>query len=408
MTAPAARAELRGDLTAPERALWVELPALGGRVSATLAQILHDGSGLVALPWLALVLTPAALLIGLLFGATHLTFDESFTESLVFMMLAAAIGVFSGQAGLGLLVGFAAGDFFVFRSDWSTGGTFAFQDAPLWEHVVSRRVPLLIQYAVLALLVTSIPVVTKAILAQVRSAARLSPQGQLFAALVGHATLTFAFVWLWTQSSALLIRPVFTWTGSSPTDAAIVPLQEQGLAIAFAALIGSVARIAIRWRGVPPAPAARRVDELEAGLSARRPTAPPAVERIPLALRVVARAGWATLILAGLYFDWFDALLMAAMLLAFTAARAGLLPVPLGDWPSLAHRVPILLRVALALAIIFVIGNAANELIVSSETFRPLVVLVGVSLAVFLLVLPPAAPTVRPAADGSTASGGAP
>jgi hypothetical protein len=392
-------------LNPAERALWVRLPAAAARVSSGLAETMLDGSGALAIPALAMLVVPLAAAAGFAVGALHLTFETAFTESVLLMAAFAAVGIFSAHAGMWLLIAFAIGDFVLFHADWSTTpGAFGFgEQGTLLTHLAEVRVPLVIEYGVLSLLVVGIPLSVKGLLGRLRFPGRLGPDGQLRLALAAGGALTAALVFLWTQAAALLIRPLFTFTGSSPTDAAIVPLQRDGLVVVIVATVVALVRVAIQQRGVPPGPAAARMDRLEAELAARRMRGRPLLARVPVTIRAVARAGWATLLLSGLYFEWADALIMGLILLGFTLARAGVVRLPLGRWPEIAAQLPVLLRLGLAFAIVFLIGNLTIDLITGSETFRPLVVITGVSLAVFFLLIPPAPPR-RPAAARATGS----
>jgi hypothetical protein len=78
------------------------------------------------------------------------------------------------------------------------------------------------------------------------------------------------------------------------------------------------------------------------------------------------------------------------------AARAGLLPVPLGPWPRWVRRVPAVVRLGVGLIVIHEVAASVlpGRLNAQAESFRPLVVLVGVAVVVFYLLVPrvPAVP----------------
>jgi hypothetical protein len=113
---------------------------------------------------------------------------------------------------------------------------------------------------------------------------------------------------------------------------------------------------------------------------------------------VLGRALTTTLLLAGLYMSWGDWGALFGLVVLLEAARVGLLPVPLGPWAELVLRLPVVVRVAGTVAVLLVLANALAPLVQGAETFRPMILLTGVSLTVSFLFNPvsPLAPRAQP------------
>ena len=378
-------------LPAPVRFWWIRLPLAAHRISAGLAETLLDGYYLVAWPLMTAIAPPLVLITGLLIGAWHPGFGEVFTQSMLVMVVAAAIGILSAQSGLLFVTGFALGDFFLWHGYWvcppRTMWLAQLCGDPRWEQVVRSRVPLLIVYGVIALLAVGIPIATKGLLAQFPPPRFATPSVWFAIMMAGHAVLTGALVYLWAQAVPLLIRPVFTWRGDNPPEAAVSPLQDRVAPLVVAAVIASLARMTLQRATVVSPRSTARLNAWEANLAwaaAARPSPP---LRPPAAVQVAATAAWSTLLLAGVLEGWAEAALLAGLLLVLQAARARLIPVPLGAWPQVAYRVPHLIRL--------VAGTAVTVLLARmvlpgglGESFRPLLHLLMAGLIVAFLFSP--------------------
>src|SRR5262249_9303787 len=125
---------------------WRRLPVLGRRASATLADVLADGLYLTAWPTAGALGPPLAFLLGLLLGWWRFAPGATFTFSITVMALMLVVSQLSVSLGVWLWLGYAVGDFFLFH--WDTGTSYE----KAWERLLYVRVPLLISYALLALL----------------------------------------------------------------------------------------------------------------------------------------------------------------------------------------------------------------------------------------------------------------
>jgi hypothetical protein len=382
------------------RLWWIRLPLAARRLSLGLAVTLLDGSYLVAWPWAAAIATPLAFILGLVAGALHPGFGTAFTESLPLLIVVVVVGALSGHLGAMLWLGFVLGDFFIFHDSWTTrGGIADFLPFGLLRNIVNVRVPLLIEYGLLGLATMVFPVLGKTLLVQLTPLARLGRAASLAAAAIVQALLTYALVFFWAQSTALLIRPVFTWREANIPAGAIAPLQEQGMLLASLALAAAVARVGLQGLTAFAPTYSRPLNVVERAMTEARPVTPLA-ERLPVAVVAAARALTSWLLLAGLYETWVDAAILGLLILLISLARHGLLRLPLGPWPDLAQRLPLLLRLAAGFFIVAYIAQLLDRQLRSAESFRPIMLLTGLALVIFYLVNP-LAPIARRAPAGA-------
>ncbi|MDF2963136.1 MAG: hypothetical protein K0S39_4871, partial [Paenibacillus sp.] len=192
---------------------WVQLPYRASRFSKKLPYTFLDGLYMAAWPVVAAWTPLLAFLTGLMIGWWHPGFESVFSESLVVLMIAAIVGLSSANLGMFFIVGFIAGDFFLQHTSWTQVGWR--RNEGVFEHVIKVRLPLLIEYGLLYILVVKIPMITKALSAQLRIP--FLPLKASFSVTAGlYVVLTGVLVYFWTQTVPVLIRPVFTWVSSRP------------------------------------------------------------------------------------------------------------------------------------------------------------------------------------------------
>jgi hypothetical protein len=346
------------------------------------------------------------VLSGLLVGWQHLGFDTVFTESLTLMVLVAVLGTASASLGLAFTFGFALGDFFLAHTVWTTpSSSFFFHGHSWFDHgtilpvLVRVRVPLLIEYALLLLLAARISVLAKALVAPLAPPASWDRRLRLGIAIAAYVIVTYALVYFWTQMVPLLVRPLFTWSASgarNPTKLAVAPLQQHGGTVVAWAVAVALARMAIQAATVVRSDLAARLDAAQAPLRAAGPVRRARRRLHPWIAAVAATAG-TILLLAGIMETWEEAVALGAVILAVRAARAGLVPVPLGPWPRLARQVPAVVRLGVGLIVIHEVAASVlpGRLNAQAQSFQPLVVLVGVAVIVFYLLVPTPSGTRR-------------
>ncbi len=312
---------------------WVRVPQAARRVSSTLAAALVDGHYIAAYLRRSLFAAPLTLFVGLLAGWLHPDFEFVAIEALVLISVLAALSTLSGHLGALFLIGFALGDFVLASHD-------EFYVRGFVSNLLYVRLPLLIQYALFGLLLVTIPLLTKAMVAQLLPSRRVGRQVHILIGMLGHALITFVLVYLWTQAMPLLIQPIFTWPGSYVRRETIEPLLSNGYLAAGAALIASATRMVLQYRAATLPQLAARMDQLEQHVSAVEPmgTSERRVPRLPL---VLGRTLWSSLLLAGLFQSWFTAIIAIPVIFVLQATRAELVPA----WSRSVQRIPLALRV---------------------------------------------------------------
>lgn len=372
-------AELAETLT---NAWWVRLPQAVRRVALRPVLALVDGFFLTAWPRVAAALSTLSLLLGLLFGALHPGFDEVFSESWPVLILAVFLGVFSAHLGALFLAGFALGDFFLFHTAWAHRGS-------LLSGLINVRIPLLIEYALLAFMTTGIALATKSLLGQLRPPRRLPRQTHTLLAFGGHLGLTLLFVYLWMQVVPILVRPVFTWPGGSPSVAAMQILQQRGWPLLLVAALASVGRMALLQRVHGQAALRARVDARERQLN-QTPPLTPFTARLPLSVRVALTSIWSTLMLAGMLEAWWDGLILLVVITTLQLARARIVvPPAITAWARQIGRVPLPIRLAAGILITSLVARIAlAPALAITNTFRPILLLTLFALFVFYLLDP--------------------
>ena len=379
-------------LDAGTRLWWVRLPRAGARISSTLGLTLLDGHWVGAVRVLGAVATPLAVVVGVAIGGSHPGFDVLPTESLPLIALLVAVGVASGQLGLALLGGFAVGNLVLAGSTWSYEGASlslaALARGDAGAYLLRVVLPLLIAYGVLAVVMVKLPLGTKAIVRALMPGDRSPLALRITLAVVTQVALTAALVYLWSLAAPVLLRPVWTWRGELPTVEAIRPLQEDAATLAWVAASVAGLRIGVQALLVTVRSLAARAGVIEHELCRALP-APPLYDRLPAVVRGVMTGIVTTLLLAGLFSAWAEAVVVFSTVTFFQLARTGVVPVPLGSWARLMDRIPVLVRFAAGLVIVFVVGQwFLPDRIRSAETFGPQLVFLLLGLAVFYLLVP--------------------
>jgi hypothetical protein len=385
---------------------WVDVPRRLGRRFVTLSIIAVDGHVLMALGPFAALLPPSALAGGIATGALHPGFEDTFTESLALMLLFVAVGTVSTQLGLLATVGFALGDFFVHHDEWTARGRFGglgFGDEPagllsnpVLANLIVDRVPLLIQYALLAALAIGIPIGARGLAGSVAGRLRLPEGVHLVVAAVLVAITAFVLGRLWASAAPLVIRPVFTWTiddginqGPVPEDA-IAPIQDNVDWIARVAALAVIGRAMLTWLLQRTGPdTLRRAEQAILAPIERRHARPTAFRTIVQAALV---AGVAVLLLAGMIDDLWAAGVLAAAFFVARLARSGLIPLPTQRWREVVSRIPVLFRYGAALLVMNGVAKAVIESSLNTNDRFQFLIWPVAAAALLMAVLMPEAP----------------
>lgn len=369
---------------------WLRWPSWLRRWSLAGAHAAIDGHWLVAFPRVAALAPPAALAAGLYVGWKHPWFTQVPTESILLLGALLVIGTLSGALGLLLVLGFAVGDFFLFRERW----TFCCPtDSELFgegllAHILRERVSLLVLYVLLAGAGVLLPLAVKGLVVQLRLPWQAARSTQLGVGVVGHAVTSVVLVYLWAQSVPVLIRPVFVWPRGTPSVSAMSVVQTRLAPLLVAVVLASLLRMALQIRTVVRPETGLRLDEVELALS-RATLSDPWWERARPITRTVAAAAVTTLMMSGLFTDWRDAAVVGVVVLLLGAVRYGTLPLPVGGWQALTDRVPLLLRMAIGMALTLgIVRTILAKGYASEGSFRPVTIGVVAAMVVFFLVNP--------------------
>jgi hypothetical protein len=362
------------------RRWFVTLPRVAARVSRGLAFSLADGHFLAAVPPVAAWAAPALGVLGFAGGALTLGYERVFSEALWIVLVAAAAGCLATSLGVAFTAGFAAGDFLVGQRQWSLPLV-----GDLLAGILRFRLPMLIGYALLAALAVLLPRLARALIADIPRTERL-PKTAAFAILTAlNVIILGVAVRLWAESSAVLVRPLFTWQGTTPTAVAVSTLQERSAWVVTAAVVAAIGRSALLWWVYAREERTRAVLEVEQAV-AEGPGRTPLLERFGPALGSIGSAAVTTFVLAGVIERWWTAAVVFAVFLVLRLLRQGVIPPRLEGWKRTAARVPVLLRLALALLVADTLRRAfVDEFDVS---FTRLALYLAASAVVLYLLLP--------------------
>ncbi len=345
-----------------------------------------DGLVWLRYPFFSLLMPMGLCALGLLVGFTSLGYEMVFSESLTLLMVAAFVGTLSARFGASLLIGFVVGDlarrYTILKTLFDA---FTKPDTSVASALVdvSRQVfPLAIQYGLLSWLLLTTSQLTKQLLTQPWLLRIRAKSLRTAILIVLYVIVNVGLVFLWINAVPVLIRPMFTWQGSSPPVNAMSALQTQSIYILTLVAMASALRISLQvmaasresW-SVYLKPVEDRINQqLSATFNG---------SVIKEWLIIPLRAAWSTLLLAGMYSSWFDAIAMTGLIITLQVVR--LLRVPMLP-PKLA-RLPLLLRWIVAMTLSYTISQwfLAHSW---GESFRPFLLMTAVTLIIFHVLTP--------------------
>jgi hypothetical protein len=358
---------------------WYRLPLLAGRLARTAGAVLSDGAYLVAFPALAAFLPPAAFALGLLTGWLRFGAENVFTESVVILVLAIVLAFLGAALGGLFAAGYALADFFLYQRPalgFDRGLVAALQ----------LRAALPLTYAGLCVVAIGAPLLVQLVRAQLPLGRVRGPDARVVLDTVLGAVLAGGLVFVALQSLPLLVRPLFTWQGRSPTVEAMFLVQ--GRALLFALLTAAVAgaRVLAEYAAAVVDP--EGLDEVADHLDL--PEQHGWWERRSSLTRCVTGALAGTYLLAGLITSWLEALLALAVLLGIEAVRWFVLPrVP--AWARAMAAVPAVVRLVTAVALSAALSSWLLPDRFFGESFLPLLLATLLSLALVAATFPESA-----------------
>lgn len=201
-------------------------------------------------------------------------------------------------------------------------------------------------------------------------------------------------VLVWCQAATILVRPVFTWSGSNPPLEAISTVGAWWPWLAAAAAGAALARGILEGVVAPRLRPAADAAALALDRHALARQAGSALDEVPESLRTAAAVAGMTILMAGLFErleDWLVACLIIGLLALLARGLGGWLT---GGWAIGMDRIPGAVRVAFALGCGYLLADQVLALEWSGTTLRAM--LIGTLLTLTLLFALFPADTVRP------------
>lgn len=355
--------------------VWYRLPLLAGRLGRSGGAALSDGAYLVAFPALAAFLPAAALALGLLSGRLRFGAEHVFTESVVILVLAILLGFLGAALGALFAAGYALGDFFLFaRPGLGRGGVAA---------ALQLRGALPLTYVGLCVVAVGAPLLVQLVRAQLPLRRVRGPDVRVVLDAVAGAVLAGGLVFVALQSLPLLVRPLFTWSGRSPTVEAMFLVQGRALLFALLASAVAAARVLAEYTAAVVDP--EGLEEVTDHLDLRQEVG--WWERRSPLTRCLAAALGGTYLLAGLITSWPAALLALLALLGIEAGRWFVLPrAP--AWARAMAAVPAVVRLVAAAALSVGLSSWLLPDRFFGESFLPLLLAALLSLALVAATFP--------------------
>ena len=380
--------------------LWsVDLPVRIGGVLPRLADAFADGAWMARWPGVAAFAPIAAATAGLVFALVWVNVAGSrvptaYTEFPPFLWIAIAVAFLSGTLAAALLIGYVVGDLLV-GVGFPYGGLLGLLGSIvgyLLLGVVMILTPRLARWLAgdtVLRLQGRTPTTTATILAGLQA---------LAAALL---------VYVWSQGMVLLVGPVYTFRGITPSADAIMPVQVGWIWLVLAAVAAVGVRFVIELRF--PAPAATR--DLPRALrilrreerSRRQGATAPGWSRVPVVARAAVMAGLVVLVLSGTYANFIEPIAVAVVVFLLAAWQSGLFGSRVSRPAPWLERLPALVRVFAAVAAGFAVSFVLLT-IFQSDSGGAIAVVPGAlaTVAAFFLLFPPSQPAVRPPANLSS------
>ena len=336
---------------------WLEMPRRLRSYSVILSSAWSDGIYLTAWPRAAIILPVLALLFGFFEGVTHwspLTVSYTSLSTTVvavslmqifhLLIIAAALGAFSADLGLMLVVGFALGDYLV-------AGPFL--TLPNWNPVAGffyLRLPQLYSYGIFLALAVAPNLVSAGLLRPLNQKLRGHGLASWIIRVVASGLVTAFLVFSWTELAPLTLRIQWDWAGITPPASVFDYRHMMNPWLPLAAALGIVVRAFLVRSTRGNALLRERIQKLwQQATAADRQLKWP--RRRPVWLRAAGTALLSTLLVVGLIASWPLALLVFAALLVICLARTVVLPKvsPWMKWSRLVERVPAIVRLAVAI-----------------------------------------------------------
>ncbi|MEQ1898510.1 MAG: hypothetical protein ABL971_14110 [Vicinamibacterales bacterium] len=245
----------------------------------------------------------------------------------------------------------------------------------------------LIAWLLLSVLVVALPqfahLLTEASVVRLRFLRNREPRAVVRSLLL--AVIYPCLVMAWCHAITVLMRPVFLWTGGSPSFAAVRETDTWWMWLVLASATAAVARGILEGVVAPRTGRAHEVEGLGHELRPLPQLPDAASRRVPETLRMLLAVIGMTVLLSGTFEGGTDALLAAATIGVFAMLSRGLGGWLTGSWATRVQKVPAALRIAAALGFGYVLALQTLELTWVTDSVRS--VMIGTLLTLTLLFL---------------------
>ena len=363
---------------------YARLPRSLAPLVPRIAAAVSDGAWAAVWVRAAAWAPPVVFGIGLLVPRTWPGTQVVYTESPLFLAVAPALSILSGTAGVALLL--ANGLREVLSHDMASSLNAA-------AHVGAGQ---LIVWLLLAVLVVILPqlahLLAEAVVVRIRLLRYRDARAICRSLLL--ATIFPGLVLLWCQAATVLVLPVFTRTGNTPSAAAISTVGAWWTWMAAATAAAALARGLLE--GIV-APRMRRASTAAALTQARLASAPAAGSAwhdVPEAVRVSLAAAGMTLLMAGMFEGPADALIAGLFIGGLAMLARGLGGWLTGFWGLHMRQTSSLLRVVAALGGATLVAGGILALDWNGTALRAMLVASLATLTLLVVLFP--ARIVRP------------
>jgi len=337
-----------------------------------MSHALQDGLYLCAWPSVAAVAPPAAFVIGAFLGGHFFLPSDTFTSSVWILLYLVTVSSFSAALGVWTAAGYILMDMIYYDHQFFIYTTLGWH-YPNLQRLVSR-VPFLITYFLLFVLLSEIPIIAR----------RLNGVTTSISAISRKALIQGLLIYFWMEAAPILIRPEYVWNNQLPDANAIAPMQEKGWLLAFAALFLSFVRGVIERRQEKCADVVRRRKELE---DASEAAGPLKEHRVPTFWLLLAKTAATVFLLSGMLTEWWEIpILMAGAAFLYWKQNQATRPAT----QALLRRIPFAFRFIGATVIAYALGYGIVAIIGEHDTatFLPIILALTFSLVVFAFLIP--------------------
>ena len=346
-----------------------DLPLLGDAFA--------DGVWTAVWPPVAAYLPVAALLIGFFPPLFTGAISNVYAGSLLFVIVAVAGAIVSGTFGVMLLAGYIFGSFLV---------TFLHPDAWSIAELLRHASRLIVSIFALAIPALLVPRVAHGFVPPVPSRiARKTGSPHILRA--GFYAISCALlVFVWCQGLPTMIRPVVTFMAKRPDIRTVASVIWHWQVVVVFAAAAAFARTLVEERFAVSGHGGAVTDlKRRRWMGHQRQRI---LRRMPKLVRMALYTAIATLLLAGTFERWFDAVIVAGLVASLLATRVQLMRRIPAHWVAKITTLPILPRFAIGIAAAYLLSFAVIRLLWSTASMRVLTLSALLSLTLFTLLFP--------------------